>query len=165
MNGGALGLARIVAVLVIAYGILRHQLLGIDLTVKRGIRRSTIAAIFIAVFFIVSEAAQVVFAGVVGSQILGIIAAGALVFALAPLQRFARSVADAAMPHAQDPDAMDDDERITVYRRQAEVAWADGALSADERALLDELRDQLGIDAEVVSEVESKVAQRGGGDV
>lgn len=89
----------------------------------------------------------------------------ALAFALAPLQRFARSVADAAMPPAQDPDAMDDDERITVYRRQAEVAWADGALSADERALLDELRDQLGIDAEVASEVESKVAQRGGGDV
>lgn len=77
---------------------------------------------------------------------------------------FAESVADAAIPYAADPDEMGDDERLEIYRRQAEVAWSDGALSPDERAMLDDLKDELGIEDSQAAAVESAVAEGVGGE-
>ncbi|MBI4394017.1 MAG: hypothetical protein HY556_09520 [Euryarchaeota archaeon] len=87
----------ILFVLLVSYGIVRTHLFDVDLKIKWTIKQSTVAAAFIAVFFIASEAAQAFFAGSLGPYV-GIVAAGALVFALAPLQRAADRVANAAMP-------------------------------------------------------------------
>ncbi|HVM45125.1 MAG TPA: hypothetical protein VM582_04250, partial [Candidatus Thermoplasmatota archaeon] len=83
------GIMRTVGILLLVYAIVRHQLLGIDVKVRWGISKSTVAAVFIAVFFVASEAAQQFFGDSLGSTYVGIAAAGALVFAMAPLQRAA----------------------------------------------------------------------------
>lgn len=144
--------------LLAAYALVRHQLFGVDVRVKWTIRQSTVAAVFLTVFFVVSEGAQQLFSERIG-PFLGIVAAGALLFALAPLQRVAERVADAAMPGVKDLPQMDHEERLHIYRDQARFAWSDRSLSPDERAMLDQLRERLGLSAEDAVRIEGEVAR------
>ncbi|HVL49013.1 MAG TPA: hypothetical protein VM889_10690 [Candidatus Thermoplasmatota archaeon] len=158
-NLGPMGLSRIAGVLLLAWAILRGLIPGVDAKVRWGISKSTLAAAFIGVFFVASEAAQEFFGETLGSAYVGIAAAGALVFAMAPLQRLAEHVAATAVPStravpveapASATSGMSPAEsalasssgtlaeREAAYRRA--VAWAlrDGALSrAEERQLLE----------------------------
>jgi hypothetical protein len=150
--------ARVFAVLLLTYAILRRQLFGIDVKVKWTLRQSTVAAAFVGVFFVVSESAQQLFATSVGPY-LGIAAAGLLLFALAPLQHFAERVADKAMPGVKALSSMDPGERARVYRELAAAVWADGSLSRDERAALDQLQASLGLPAEDALRIEREAAR------
>ncbi|MCA1812799.1 MAG: hypothetical protein LC624_02475 [Halobacteriales archaeon] len=152
------GIARTLGVLVLAYAILRHQLLGIDVRVKWTLRQSTVAAAFIGVFFVVSNGAQTLFQSTLGPY-LGIAAAGLLIFAIAPLQRAAERLADAAMPGVKPAGDMGPDERTRAYRDAARVPWADGAISKDERALLDQLRETFGLSYEEAALLEREGAK------
>lgn len=140
----------------VAYAILRHQLFDIDVRIKWTLKQSTVAAVFIGLFFVVSESAAQFFSERVGTY-LGIVAAGTLVFVIAPLQHFAQRVADRAMPGVKPVGERTDDERLMLYREQLGAAYADGAVNASERALLEHLRARLGIDAEAAMRVETAV--------
>ncbi len=145
----------------IAYSLARHQLFNIDLKVRIAISRTTLASIFVAVFFVVSEGT----AALVGDRLggdpfavgLGIVAAGMLLFALHPLQTWASRVAQATMPGARSISDMTSDERLELYREQAELAWLDGSLTAKERMLLDRLRDRIGLSLEEANQIENDV--------
>jgi hypothetical protein len=156
-DSGILGLTRVFMVAVLAYAILRYQLLDIDLKVKWTIKQSTLGAVFIGVFFVVSELAENVFSSTVGPYV-GIAAAGALVFALAPLQHFAERVANTAMPGVRALGEMSHPERLALYRAQARVVWADGHLSVEERQILDIAREHLGLSLEEAMKAEREVA-------
>lgn len=155
-DAGLNGAMRLVTVAILAYAILRHQLLEIDVKVRWGIRQSTLAAAFVGVFFVVSEGAQSVFATTANSELLGIAAAGLLVFALAPLQQAAERLASAAVPGAKPVGEMTRDERGEVYRAMARAAWQDGALDRSERALLLELRNRLGLSGAEAERLEAE---------
>ncbi len=133
--------ARVFEVLLVAYAVLRLQYLGIDAKVRFGISKSTLAAIFVAVIFLVSEGAQIVFGE--DQAWLGLAAGAGLVFALAPLSRFADTVAARAVPltapRADGPGA--------IYKRQVLAAWSDGSISKKERTMLRHLREDLGLGA------------------
>lgn len=88
-------------VLLTAYGIATVHLFDIDLHLKWTLQRGTVAAAFIAVFFVVSEGTATVLSGSLGT-LAGLLVTGLLVFALAPLQRSAERLADAALPSVQD---------------------------------------------------------------
>ncbi|MGQ0536319.1 MAG: hypothetical protein ACT4PT_09625 [Methanobacteriota archaeon] len=159
-NSGVFGLVRLATVAILAYAILRHQLLGLDVKVKWTLKQSTVAAAFVGVFFVVSESASTFFAGSVGPY-LGIAAAGLLVFAIAPLQHLAQRVADKAMPGVKSVAEMDPVERARVYREACARAWADGSVSREERGMLQQLRASLNLDGETALRIEEDVA--GGG--
>jgi hypothetical protein len=151
-NSGFNGLARTVGVAMLAYAILRHQLLGMDLKVKWTIRRGTVAGIFLAVFFIVGQVAQNVLSTQFG-YLVGGVAAGALLFAIAPLQHFAERVADTALPSV--PSArLDGDRRRAAYLRTAREAWSDGRLTPKERRLLGALREELALSSDEAERLE-----------
>ncbi|MGQ0536553.1 MAG: hypothetical protein ACT4PT_10825 [Methanobacteriota archaeon] len=156
---GPLGLARVVGVAILAYAILKHQLFDIDVKVKFTIRQSTVAAVFIGLFFVVSESAQAFFSDRTGTY-LGIVAAGALVFAIAPLQRMAERVADAAMPGVRPMAELAPTDRMSLYREHLALAYADGTVDANERVLLRHLRDRLGLDADSADRIESELLAR-----
>lgn len=137
----AAALTRVFAVAVLAFAVLRRQLLGLDVRVKWTIRSGTVAAIFLAVIFVASEGAQLVLGE--GNEWIGLAAGAGLVFVLAPLQRFAERVSDTAMPGVKAVVDMDASERAFAYEQAAVAAWADGTLSRDERAMLDRLREGL----------------------
>lgn len=155
-DSGLYGMARLVTVALLAYAILRHQLLGLDVKVKWTIRRGTLAAVFLAVFFVVAQMAQNYFAQY--GVLVGGAAAGLLLFGLNPLQRFAERVADTAMPTVRAPGEMTTDDRLGLYREQLRVAYADGAVDRNERALLLSARSYLGISADEAEQLEREVS-------
>lgn len=152
------GLWWLIGTGLVAYAIARHSLFDLDLKVKWTLERGTVAAIFVAVFFVVGELAETFFAEVLGPY-AGVFAAGGLVFFLAPLQRFANRVSDMAMPGTKEPSEMDAAERRELFRDQAELVWMDGQLTEKDRRVLENLRERLGIDAETANEIENEVLE------
>lgn len=142
--------------LIVTYALVRHQLFGIELKIRWTIRTSTIAGAFVAIFFIVSSVAQNYLSG--WGALYGGIAAGLLLFALHPLQRFAERLANAAVPGARAATDMAPSERAAIYRDQARVAWADGIMERSERVLLDNLRERLGLSRDEAALIESEAA-------
>ncbi len=156
LDSGIMGGARAVGVAMLAYAILRHALFDIDLKVKWTVKQSTVAAFFVTVFFFVSEAAETFFSAAIGPY-LGLVAAALLVFALAPLQRVAERVADAAMPHVEDTQAYREGRKEEVYRATLAELVADGRVSTKERRALFRLQESLGLDATVANRLEAEV--------
>jgi hypothetical protein len=151
------GLWRLALPLLVAYGLVRHHIFDIDVKLKWTIGSGTLAGFFLAVFFVVAQLVQNALGEVYG-WLVGGIAAGLLLFALSPLQRLAEQVAHAALPGAKPIAAMNRDERLLVYRDTARVVWADGAIDRNERAMLDRLRETLGLTREEASVIESEAA-------
>ncbi len=159
-NGPFFGIARLATVVVLAHAILNQQVLGMDVKMRVAISKSTVAAAFITVFFLVSEGAQIVFGR--NNEVYGLAAAGGLVFALAPLQRVADRFAAKAVPLASIPaatsavathNASNDD----LYRRALRIALADRRLSAGEELTLAELSERLGVGARRALELRHEV--------
>lgn len=136
-------LGTLLAVPLIAYGILKTQLFDIDLKIQWTIRQSTVAAAFVAVFYVVTEGADRLFESEFGTW-LGLVASALLIFVISPLQRMADRVSRAVMPNTTDTPEYAVYKKLQVY----EAALADalpGGISGKERALLNHLRDSLGI--------------------
>jgi hypothetical protein len=145
-------LGSLLAVPLIAYGILRTQLFDIDLRIRWTIKQSTIAAVFVAIMFLVSEAAEQFLSAKLGA-IAGLLAAALIVFFLAPLQHFAERVANATMPNTRETPEYVAFRKMQVYEAAIAEACQEGGISNKERALLVRLRDSLGIsetDAEAI---------------
>lgn len=137
------GLARLATVVVLAVAILRFQALGIHTQLRFGISKSTLAGVFIATFFVASEVAAVFFSQFAQSEVVGILAAGLLVFAIAPLQRFADRLADRAVPVEESGRTAGGAE--DSYRSALRWALRDGALDRSEEERLLALAEDLGI--------------------
>jgi hypothetical protein len=145
-------------VLLLAYGILKVQLFDIDLRIKRGIRRSTVAAIFLAGFLIVEQLVQNFFTGRFGI-LLGAVAAGLMLFAFGPIRRFAEALANGAMPAVAATPEYVVYRKLEVYRAALEGLYADALVSDKERAMLDRLRIKLGIEASDARAMEEDVSR------
>lgn len=139
-----------------AYGILRGQIFDIDLRLKAGLRRGTIALAFLAVFFVVSETVESI-ANTRWGPVYGIVAAAALALAGDRLQTIASRAADAAMPGVHDAPAYVDARKEAVYRTAVVEAWESGSVTEKERRLLDHLRASLGLDATRAEGIEREV--------
>lgn len=157
-----LGLVNLTFPLLATYALVRHQLFGIDLRVNWTVKQSTVAGVFVAVFFAASEGAQVLFADFAGNEIVGVAAAALLVFAIAPLQRVGERVANAAVPPEQAAAPVGEGDPEETYRHLAEQAWADGALERSERGLLDRARESLGLDRETAMRIEQEASEEAG---
>jgi hypothetical protein len=102
-----------------------------------------LAAAFFTVFYLVTEGADRLLASELGNWI-GLLASASLVFFLAPLQRFAERVASFAMPNTENTPEYAAFRKLQVYEAALEEALP-GGISEKERALLNRLRDSLGI--------------------
>ena len=146
-------LATLVLVFGMAYAMMRTQIFGIDLRIRWTIEKGTIAAMFLAAFFVVSEFAANTLSDRYGT-VLGLGAAGALVFALSPLQRMADRVATKAMPGVANTDEYRTVRRRELYQAAVESALEDGLISDRERHVLATLADQLDLGSVDALEIE-----------
>lgn len=138
-------LGTLLAVPLIAYGILRTQLFDIDLRIRWTIRQSTLAGLIVAIIYLISEGADRFLSSELGN-VAGLLAAGVVVFFLAPLQRFAERVASVAMPNTENTPEYAAFRKLQVY--EAALAEAmQGGISEKERALLNHLRESLSVSA------------------
>lgn len=128
----------------IAYVLLRYHLFDVELRIKAGLRRSTVAAVFVASFFVVAAIAEQ-WLQQRGGILLGGIAVGLLVFALRPIERAAERLANTAMPAVQATPEYLAFRKLDVYRAAVESAHETGGITDKERLSLDGLRGKLGI--------------------
>jgi hypothetical protein len=159
-GAGLFGVARSAAILVLAYAILKHQLLGIDVKIRFAIKTSTVAAVFLAVLFIVANIAQNYLGGKFG-VVVGGAAAGMLFFVMAPIQRVAERFAEKAVPvtgaSTAAPARPNDGE--DAYRRAVRLALRAG-ISREEAHDLAVLADQLHIGAKRALEIREDLERR-----
>ena len=146
-------LAVIIYVPLVAYGVLRVQLFDIDLRIKRTLKRGTIAAAFVATFFIISEFAGNYLSSQFGA-VLGVLGTGALVFFLDPIQRAAERLSNAAMPNTVDTPEYESFRKLQVYDSAVRAALEDGRISERQRRVLDSMIESMGIDRNVAQRME-----------
>lgn len=151
-------LGTLLAVPLIAYGILRTQLFDIDLRIRWTIKQSTVAAVFVAVFYLVSEGADRLLESELGN-VIGLIASALVMFFLVPVQRFAERVAGAAMPNTENTPEYAMFRKLQVYEAALAEALPDGNISERERDLLDRLRDSLGISTADADTIEHELQE------
>ena len=154
-----LGLWRLALPAVAAYALLKHGLFDIDLRLKKTLYRGTVALSFLAVFFVVAQIMQNYLSQTLGFLVGGI-AAGLLLFALQPVQKFAERFADVIMPNTRPIETLVPDQRRQIYHSQVSLAWADGVLDRSERRLLDDLRERLGLTHEEAALIEREDQDR-----
>lgn len=137
-------LGTLLGVPLIAYGILRGLLFDIDLKIRWTIKQSTVAAVFVAIFYLVSEGSDRFLSSELGN-VFGLLASAMVAFFLTPLQRFADRLAAAAMPNTENTPEYEAFRKMQVYEAALADALPDGRISDRERILLERLRDSLGI--------------------
>jgi hypothetical protein len=155
-------LMRLLGFVILAYAIVRHQVLGAAARFRWAISKSTLAAIFVSVFFVASEVAQEFFGDRFESGYLGIAAAGALVFVLAPLSRLADMIAQKALPQEKSEVRARGMESEDTYRRAIRLALRDRQLTRAEEQDLFHLASALGLDAGRAHEIFAEMERRGG---
>jgi hypothetical protein len=155
-------LGTLVAVPLIAYGILRTQLFDIDLRIRWTVKQSTLAATIVTIIFVLTEAADRFLSAELGNW-GGLVAAALIVFFLTPLQRFAERVAAAAMPGTKNTEEYVAFRKMQVYEAAVAEALQEEGISRKERALLIRLRDSLGISESDAEAIEQELSAQPGG--
>ncbi len=145
--------ALILYVPLVAYGVLRVQLFDVDLRIKRTLKRSTIAAAFVATFFVVSELAGEILSAQLGT-VLGVVITGTLIFFLDPIQRAAERLSNAAMPNTVQTPEYENYRKLQVYESALQAALEDGHISSRQRRVLDSMIQSMGIDAQIAERLE-----------
>lgn len=146
-------LAITIYVPLVAYGVLRVQLFDIDLRIKRTLKRGTVAAAFVATFFVVSELAGNYLSSRFGT-VLGILGTGLLVFFLDPIQRAAERLSNAAMPNTVDTPEYESFRKLQVYDSAVRAALEDGHIGKRQRRVLDSMIASMGIDQNLARRME-----------
>lgn len=152
-------LGTLVAVPLIAYGILRTQMFDIDLRIRWTIKTSTVGAVVVGLMFVLSETAEALLseefgtAGGITGAVLGLLL-------LPPIKRFAERVAGKAMPNTHNTPAYVSGRKKHVYEEAIAEAKLEDGISDRERSLLNRLRDSLGISEADALAIESGVAAR-----
>jgi hypothetical protein len=138
----------------VAYGVLRVQLFDIDLRIKRSLKRSTVAAAFVATFFVVSELAANFLSNQLGA-VLGVLVTGGLVFFLDPIQRAAERLSNAAMPNTHETPEYESYRKLQVYENAVQAALEDGHISDRQRRVLNSMVQSMGIDPSIAEQLEN----------
>jgi hypothetical protein len=133
----------LLSVIVLAYGILKGDVINLQRRARRTIRASTIAGAFIGVFFAASELTQQFFQAR-GQFWAGVVAAAVLALAIRPLQRLADRLATTALPPMTKESMAS---REAAYRSAIRIALRDRRLTAREELELLQLAEELGLPA------------------
>ena len=142
---------------IVAYGILSVRLLNIQLQVRKGVKRGVMAAMFVALYFLITEGAATFLSDQFGS-VLGLIGATVVVLVLTPLQKmadwFSRELVE-----VDESTEYKSYRKLQLYATAVEDALGHGELGPSQRALLDRLRESLGLSAENAARIESDLTQ------
>jgi len=160
---GSFGIATAVGGVLLARSAFSGDLLGADVQLRWTLSKSTVAAVFIAVFFVASEAAQQFLGETLGSTYVGIAAAGALVFVLSPLQRAAERLAEKAVP-LHEPAPVARGEKASpgpsedAFARAVRLALRGGITRREEHDLA-VLADSLGLSAKRALDIRERLEE------
>jgi hypothetical protein len=149
-------LGTLIAVPLIAYGILKAHLFDIDLRIRWTIKQSTFAAMAVAIVFVLSESVEWLVASELG-EIWGLAAATLVVFFVKPLQNAAEKIVSLIMPNTRNTEEYVSNRKLAVYEAAYSEANLDENISDRERILLAHLRESLGISETDAQSIENQI--------
>ncbi len=141
--------------LLIAYAILRANLFDIDLKIKFGLSRTTVAAIIAVAALVGSEAIERLLG--VDQLLPAVLIGAAMSLVTRPLIRLGDRLADSAMPGVRDTPDYRARRTQEVYQAAWEQAIHDGIVTDAERDSLAALADSLGLSAGQARAIENAV--------
>jgi hypothetical protein len=140
------------AAALIGSAVLRFQFLGVDLRAKIALRQSAFAALFGAIFLVITESTEALLP--VPDGVISVAAALVVALAFKPLQWLAGRIADRLLPGVGQ-EAQVARRRKEIYDAALESIYQDGRMTARERRVLQTLRERLGISAKEAGSWES----------
>lgn len=151
------GFAWLLLPMFCTYALLRCSMFDIDIRLRWTLHKSSLAGVFVAVYFIASEWAAKVLGDRLNDEVYGILATGVLLFFFAPVQRMIERFVNRAVPDGKPLEDRAKDEQVQFYRDQVELVWQDGVIGVKERTILRNLRDKLGISLTIADRIEEEV--------
>ncbi len=149
-------IADLIFIPLVAYGVIRAEVFGIELTVKRNIPRAVFVGALVAGFVIVNEIVENLLTQQAG-VIAGISTAVVLAFAFRPIERLGFRLANVALPEVEANAVYFDARKREVYRDTFESMLRDGRIDAQEQVILEKLRARLEIPDDVVAQIEGEI--------
>lgn len=151
----------VVFLIVASFAVLGHQILDIDLKIKRGISRAPVAAVIAGAVFLISEGIEIWLD--IRSTVPALVAAGvvtgAVALAFRPLLHLGDRLAERVLPGVEDTASYHERRAREVYRAALENAVVDGVVTDAERAVLDGLQKDLGLGAAEARRLERGVLE------
>src|SRR5207245_833672 len=141
----------------LAYGILQTHLFDIDMKIKLGISRGTVATLGIIGVIVAAKIAELYLSRTLGYIAGGVVAGTMVVYALR-LLKVGDRVANAAMPKVQPTSEYLAFKKLEVYRAAVESALETGGITTKERASLDRLCGKLNLASPDAAAVEAELA-------
>ncbi|MBW3583500.1 MAG: hypothetical protein KY455_10425 [Euryarchaeota archaeon] len=155
---GLEGFWQVAGLVLVGYAIARHRLFDIDIKIKSAVQRSTLVGVFLAVFFMVTVTAENFLTDRYGWAFGGV-GAGLLLFALTPLERLGKRIANMAMPSTRSLDELAPSDKETLFMEQLRLVWMDGSLTPKDRVVIANLRARLEIASGVAERLEMAVVE------
>lgn len=139
-------LVDVLFVALIAYAILKYQLFDIEVKMKRGIRYFIVMTTFAGSLIILNEGMEFflvesLFSGPVFSIAVAVLLATLFI----PVNSLAKRGVNRLFPNVSDSERHYDLKKTEIYRAALEQAWVDGSPSEKEKAMLERLREKLGL--------------------
>ena len=138
---------------IMVYGILKLQMLDIEIRLKSTIRNSVLAGIFVVLYYLISEGANTLLSDQLGG-LIGFAASALLTLFLTPLHRwadrFSSKLVSADIDNADYPAARS----LQIYSAAVEETLAYGEISKGHIALLDRLKDSLQVSQDDATRLE-----------
>ncbi len=147
---------------IVAYGILSVRLLNIQFQVRRGVQKGTLAAVFVALFFLISEGSASFLSERFGS-VAGLLGATLIVFLVSPLHRLSDWFSGRVV-HVEEGHEYRAYRKLQMYAAAVEDSLAHGDIGPAQRSLLDRLCESLGVSSADARRIEADLglAQRAG---
>ena len=145
--------ATLIYIPMVAYGILSLRLLDLRVQMRLGVKRGTLAAAFVAIFFLISESAASLLSDQFGT-VFGLLGASLVVFLVSPLHRLAEWFSGQVVQVDQGGEYKAY-RKLQMYAAAVEDALLDGKLGTSQRALLERLRESLEMSAEDARRIEA----------
>jgi len=138
---------------IVTYGILKVQLLDIEVRLRSTVKNTALASAFIAVFYVFSEGTNALISNQLG-EIVGFVVCALLAVFLSPLHRWAERFAERLVTADTGSPGYTANRSLQIYSAALEEALAYGELNQGQIALLDRLKESLGIATEDAGRLE-----------
>ncbi len=138
---------------IMVYGILKLQMLDIEIRLKSTIRNSVLAGIFGILFYLVTEGANTLLSDQFGG-LIGFAVSALVTLFLTPLHSWADKVSSKLVSADIDDPDYRASRSLQIYSAAVEETLAYGEISKGHIALLDRLRDSLQVSQDEASKLE-----------
>ncbi len=138
---------------IVTYGILSVRLLNIQVKVRQGVKHGTLAAAFVAIFFLISEGSASFLSERFGT-VAGLLGATLIVFLVSPLHRLTEWLSGQVV-RVDEGSEYRAYRKLQMYAAAVEDSLAYGEIGPAQRTLLDRLRQSLEMSPEDALRIES----------